>query len=137
MTMEDAMPTNRQSERTPAHEEGRTPTREEGRTLAPPVDIFEMGDELVVVADLPGVAKDDLRVDVDNGVLTIHGTVRPKDAGTPLYSEYDLLNFHREFTMTDEINTEGIQAELKYGVLTVRLPKADRARRRKIDVKVS
>ena len=137
MTTESTMPTRDEGERAPSREEGRTPTREEGRTLLPPVDIFEMGDELVVVADLPGVAKDDLRVDVNNGVLTIHGTVRPKEAGTPLYSEYSLLNFHREFTLTDEINTEGIQAELKYGVLTVRLPKADRARRRKIEVKVS
>ncbi len=137
MTTEGAMPTNREGQGMPAREEGRTPTREEGRTLLPPVDIFEMGDNLVVVADLPGVAKDDLRVDVDNGVLTIHGAVRPQQPGTPLYSEYDLLNFHREFTLNDEIETEGIQAELKYGVLTVRLPKADRARKRKIDVKVT
>ena len=112
-------------------------TRAEEQTLRPPVDIFEMADGLVVVADLPGVPKDQIDINVHEGVLTIHGKVKQETVGTPLRNEFELRNFYRQFRLTDEVDSENIRAEMKYGVLTVTLPKAEKAKPKRIEVKTS
>ncbi len=112
-------------------------TRAEEQTLRPPVDIFEMTDGLVVVADLPGVPKDQIDINVHEGVLTIHGKVKQETVGTPLRNEFELRNFYRQFRLTDEVDSENIRAEMKYGVLTVTLPKAEKAKPKRIEVKTS
>lgn len=112
-------------------------TREEARTLTPPVDIFELEEGLVVVADLPGVAKEDIEVRLENDILTIRGKAKPSLSGAMLYSEYELVNYHRQFQLNEEVERENVQAEMKYGVLTVRLPKAERTKPKRIEVNVS
>ena len=112
-------------------------TRAEEQTLRPPVDIFEMSDGLVVVADLPGAPKDQVDINVHEGVLTIHGKVKQEPVGTPLRNEFELRDFYRQFRLTDEVDTENIRAEMKYGVLTVTLPKAEKAKPKRIEVKTS
>ncbi len=112
-------------------------TRAEEQTLRPPVDIFEVTDGLVVVADLPGVPKDQIDINVHEGVLTIHGKVKQETVGTPLRNEFELRNFYRQFRLTDEVDSENIRAEMKYGVLTVTLPKAEKAKPKRIEVKTS
>ncbi len=112
-------------------------TRAEEQTLRPPVDIFEMSDGLVVVADLPGAPKDQVDINVHEGVLTIHGKVKQETVGTPLRNEFELRDFYRQFRLTDEVDTENIRAEMKYGVLTVTLPKAEKAKPKRIEVKTS
>jgi len=112
-------------------------TRNHERYVAPPVDIYETRDGLVVLADLPGVAKDALDVRVDNNVLTIRGHARHMVAGEMTYREYELVNFFRQFELSDKVDQQRISADLKCGVLTLTLPKAEEAKPRQIEVRVA
>jgi HSP20 family protein len=112
-------------------------TRSAASYFAPPVDIYETSDGLVVTADLPGVAKDAVDVRVENGLLTLHARSSHKAPGEPIYREFDLVNFFRQFELSDKVDQGKIAAELKHGVLTLRLPKAEEARPRKVEVKIA
>jgi len=123
-----------------ANPQQKTPTsREETRSheqyITPPVDIFETAEGLVVKADLPGVAKEGLDVRVENHLLTIRGKAAHVAAGEPVYREYGLVNFFRQFELNERVDASKISADLKHGVLTLNLPKAEEARPRKIEVK--
>ena len=113
-----------------------TATREDSRFLVPPVDIYETGEGLTVVADLPGVEKSDVSIRVENGLLTIEGRPSHQTTGTTIMAEFGLLKYFRQFELTDEVDQDKIQAEFKNGVLTVKLPKAEKAKPRQIEVKV-
>ena len=113
----------------------REETRSQGKYITPPVDIFENSDGLVVKADLPGVAKEALEVRVDNNLLTIRGKAAHTAPGQPVYREYTLVNFFRQFELNDKVDQNKMSAELKHGVLTLSLPKAEEAKPRKIEVK--
>jgi HSP20 family protein len=101
------------------------------------VDIYENQDGLVVMADLPGVPKNNLDVRVENNVLTIQGRPADKSPGEQVYREYELVNFFRQFELSDRVDQAKISAELKHGVLTLHLPRAEEAKPKKIDIKVS
>ncbi len=111
-------------------------TREETRVLTPPVDIFEIDDGLAVVVDLPGVDKEHVDINVDNNILTIRGRVQADDRGEPLYREFQLRDFFRQFELSEEIDQEKIRADMKHGVLTIHLPKVERAKPRRVPVNV-
>ena len=111
-------------------------TRNQERYLAPTVDIYETRDGLVVLADLPGVAKEGLDVRVDNNVLTIRGHARHAAPGDVTYREYELVNFFRQFELNEKVDQQRITADLKHGVLTLNLPKAEEAKPRQIAVQV-
>jgi HSP20 family protein len=116
-------------------------TREETRSqqnyVPPPVDIYETADGLIVKADLPGVSKDKLNVRVENNLLTIRGEAAHVAPGDPIYTEYGLVNFFRQFELNERVDQSKISAELNHGVLTLNLPKAEEAKPKKIDVKIS
>ena len=112
-------------------------TRHHERYVAPPVDIYETPDGLVVLADVPGVAKEALEVRVDHNVLTIRGQVRRGIPGEVTDREYDLSNFFRQFELSDKVDQSQITADLKSGVLTLHLPKAEEAKPRQIEVRVT
>jgi len=112
-------------------------TREETRTLVPAVDIFEIPEGLAVVADLPGVDKGEVDVHVENGVLTISGKAKDQTRGDSLYREFQLVNYFRQFQLSEQVDQEKIRAELKAGVLSVHLPKAEKAKPKKIGVRVA
>jgi HSP20 family protein len=130
---EKTVATRAQQKTTPSREE----TRSQEQYVTPPVDIFETGDGLVVKADLPGVAKEDLDVRVENNLLTIRGKPSHVAPGDPLYREYGLVNFFRQFELNEKVDQSKIAAELTHGVLTLTLPKAEEAKPRRIDVKVA
>ncbi|MGB3977275.1 MAG: Hsp20/alpha crystallin family protein [bacterium] len=113
-------------------------TREETRYLKPAVDIYETEAALVVVCDVPGVDKSGITVGVDNNVLTIEGKTldREEDISKEVHREYRLANYHRQFELSEVIDQDKISAELKHGVLTITLPKAEKAKPKKIDIKV-
>jgi HSP20 family molecular chaperone IbpA len=111
-------------------------TREEGRFLTPPVDIFETDAGLEVLVDMPGVSRDDVRLGVEDGILTIEGAPSWSASGDSVYEEFQLGRYHRRFRLTDAVDTDRIGAELKHGVLRISLPKSARMRPRKIDVRV-
>jgi len=112
-------------------------TRAQEHHLPPPVDIYETRDGLILLADLPGVSKENLEVHVDDETLTIQAKAQHKVPGQPIYREYELSNFFRQFEVGDQIDTEKIEAELKYGVLKLDLPIAQSAKPRQVEVKVS
>jgi len=112
----------------------REPTRS-GVSYSPSVDIFETEDALTLLADLPGVKKERLDIDLDDRRLTITGLVEEIEPRLrPLYSEYGVGGFSRTFELGDTIDRKGIRASLKDGVLTLVLPKADRLKPRKVEV---
>jgi HSP20 family molecular chaperone IbpA len=125
-----------------AHAQQKTPTtREETRSqeryITPPVDIYETADGLVVKADLPGVAKEGLDVRVENNLLSIRGKANHTAPGEPIYREYGLVNFFRQFELNERVDQLKISAELKHGVLTLNLPKAEEAKPKKVEIKVA
>jgi len=107
-----------------------------GAYFQPAVDIFETPDELAVLADMPGVPPDGVDVHLEGDELRIEGRVRPEDYEglKPLHVEYGVGGFYRRFTLGEEVDREKIQAQLRNGVLALRLAKAERARPRRITV---
>jgi len=117
----------------------RRETTRPGTYFQPPVDILETPEELVVVADMPGVPSDGVDVDLNGDELTIEGRVARDDYEglKPLYVEYGVGGYYRTFTLGEMIDREGIKAQLKNGVLVLRLPKAQAARPRRIAVEAA
>lgn len=112
-------------------------TRARERYVRPPVDIYETTEALVLMADLPGVAKESLEVRVEDNVLTIRARAERAVLRDPIYREYDLSGFFREFELSEEIDQQKVSAELKHGVLTLNLPKTEKAKPKQIEIKVS
>ena len=106
--------------------------------LMPPVDVIEDGTGITLRADLPGVPKDKLKLQVESGTLTIEGevSIQTPDGIEPTYVEVDVPRFRRVFTLSKELDTGKVSADLKHGVLTLRIPKAEHAQPRRIDIKV-
>ena len=106
------------------------------RAFVPVTDIFETDQALTLKLEMPGVAKDRVEVRVENDVLTIEGHI---DFGVyenlrPLYTEYNVGNYARTFQLSSKIEQDRISAALKDGVMTLVLPKIERAKPRKIQV---
>lgn len=105
-----------------------------GDWLTPAVDIFETEEALTLVADLPGMGKEDLHLGVEGGILTIEGPAATGDDS--FYREFGAGGYYRRFQLPDNLDVEKTAAELRNGVLTVTLPKAAAARPRRIEVSV-
>ena len=107
-------------------------------TVSPHVNVIEDAQGILLYADLPGVPKDKLNVHVESGTLTIEGDV---DLGLPADIEWKHLelnraHYRRQFTLSKELDSDNVEAEFKQGVLTLRIPKAEKAKPRKVRVKV-
>jgi len=127
---------------------GRVPLRGEGENeeairvsqWAPLVDISEDDSEYVIKAELPEVKKGDVKVTVENGVLTIHGERKfEKEEKNKRYHRVERAygSFTRAFTLPDDSDPEKVQADFKDGILSVRVGKSERSRPKTIDVRVS
>ena len=106
------------------------------RSFMPVTDIFETDQALTVVLEMPGVSKESVEVGVESDVLTIAGRIdfSKYDGLQPLYTEYNIGNYSRSFQISSKIEQDGIKAELKDGVMTLVLPKAEKAKLRRISV---
>ncbi|HEY3320058.1 MAG TPA: Hsp20/alpha crystallin family protein [Planctomycetota bacterium] len=107
------------------------------RVFMPRADICEIDDGIVVLADMPGVDEKTVDITLEKNVLTISGRVEveePKNHNL-VYAEYEVGDYQRVFTLSDEIDRDGITAVVKNGVLRLVLPKAPQAKTRKIAVK--
>jgi HSP20 family protein len=102
----------------------------------PVTDIFETNEALRLMLEMPGVSKDQVEVGVENNVLTITGRIdfSKYEGLQPVYTEYNIGHYSRSFRLSNEVEQEGIQAELNDGVMTLILPKAERAKPRRIKV---
>ena len=114
-------------------EEGE-PTRS-GVFYSPTVDIYESKDSITLLADIPGVQKNDVDIDIENKMLTLTGLLRNEKKGLiPVYKEYGIGGYLRSFKLGDTIDQTKISATLNDGVLTLVLPKADKLKPRKIEI---
>jgi len=105
--------------------------------FVPRADIYETDEAIVVVADMPGVDETTVDITLEKDVLTINGYVEPvsPEGYSLAYAEYRVGDFQRAFTLSDQVDRDGIEASLKDGVLRLRLPKVTEAKTRKITVK--
>jgi HSP20 family protein len=109
--------------------------RSSGRMYTPRVDVIETDDALVLYADLPGVKQEDVSLTCKGDELILHATCEPRHTGKrPLYAEYGVGDFYRAFKIAEQVETSGIEASLKDGVMTVRVPKAEAVRPKRIAV---
>ena len=106
------------------------------RDFVPATDIFETEQALTVVLEMPGVSKESVEVGVENDFITITGRIDSSkyEGLQPLYTEYNIGNYSRSFQISSKIEQEGIKADLKDGVMTLVLPKAEKAMPRRISV---
>jgi len=107
-----------------------------GRVVVPRADIYETGDDIVIVADMPGVDETSVDITLEKNVLTISGQAQteiPQDYHLS-YTEYRPGNYQRRFTLSNHIDHDNIQATVKNGVLRVWLRKAEAAKPRKINI---
>jgi HSP20 family protein len=111
-------------------------TRKNIKTYAPAVDIFETANNILVIADMPGVDERSVDVTLEKNLLTIHGMIdsTTHDDLELAFSEYGVGDYQRAFSITDEIDRSNIKATVKDGVLKLVLPKAERIKTRKIEV---
>ena len=121
-----------------AQDGGREATRS-GLRYRPNTDIFESEDDVVVTADMPGVKPGDVDITLERGVLTIRGHVEPKapEGYRLIHAEYGVGDFERVFNLSEDIDQDRIEANLKHGVLSLELPKAAAAMPKKIEVKAA
>ncbi len=106
--------------------------------FVPATDVYETADELTLVAEMPGIKPDGLAVTVEDNVLVIRGRPGAKSeaGGEVLLQEFTAGEFYRAFQLPADYDTEKIEAGLRQGVLTLRLPKSERLKPRRIEVKV-
>lgn len=110
--------------------------KEEQPVFTPRTDIYETGEAIVVVADMPGVNKASLEITLEENILTIDGRVAQDriEGLSQSHREFTVGNYHRTFTLSDVVSREGIEARVKDGVLRLTLPKHGPTRARKIPV---
>lgn len=133
--------TNTESKSLQAKEKSEVSTLAEqtrpGLVFTPAVDIFETEKEMTLLADMPGVTSGDLDIDLRDNMLTLNGDVKSPEEGdeVDVIREYRTGKYYRQFTLSQVIDQAKIDAELKDGVLRLRLPKVEAATPRRIEVK--
>lgn len=107
------------------------------KVFTPRADIYESGDSIFVLADMPGVDENHLEIMLEKNILTITGFVEPAIPGgyTLAYAEYAVGDYKRVFTLSNEIDRDRIEATVKNGVLKLQLPKSKAVQARKISVR--
>ena len=122
----------------PESEITRTEHTRDQMAYTPQVDILERDEELLLVADLPGVRAEDIDIRYEQGLLTLQGRVEPRQdeaATNYLLREYGVGDFYRSFRVGEGVDSDKIRAELKNGVMELHLPKAEAIKPKKITVR--
>jgi len=116
--------------------QGNAPQAQRQHAVPPAVDVFEDAAGITLLADMPGVPRDQLELKVEGDSLLIEGGVQPRtpEALEPLYAEVRVPRYRRSFSLSRELDTSRIDANLKDGVLTLRIPKQAHAQPRRIEV---
>lgn len=111
-------------------------TRREERPeyYQPAVDISETENEVVLKYDMPGVDKNEVEITAEKDTLTVTGNVGIETNGEAVYQETRIGNYRRQFTMPEDINADRIKAEMKDGVLTVKIGKPEAVKPKKIEI---
>lgn len=127
----------RSSNHSPLQQRGEQPREQE--TLLPAVDIIEEPNALKLVADMPGVTNETLKVELDNNVLSLEGEIAltMPEGLSALHAEVRGQRFARRFNLSHEVDSDAITATIVNGVLTLTLPKKDSHRTRRIEVQAA
>lgn len=125
---------NEKSMTVPGQSELQETTRDR-QYISPAVDIYETEEALTLVADMPGVSKEQLEIDVDQGVLTLSARIEQEPQEKSLYQEFRPSGYYRQFRLLEDFDVVKADAQIRNGVLTLQLPKAEAAKPRKIAVK--
>ena len=104
--------------------------------ISPEVDVYEAENELVMLLDMPGVSKEEIKVHIDKGVITITGSASIPQEGDFRYLEFRPYHYKRSFELGSEIDQDKIQADYNQGVLTIHLPKQEKVKTREITIDV-
>ncbi len=125
-----------------ATREEQAPARQEAAevvTLRPATDIVESKDGVTLYIDMPGVSKDSLSVDVDQNVLSVKGAINlhTPEGLSPTYMDVHSGTFERHFTLGEQLDSSAIEAHLEQGVLKLSIPRSEKHKPRKIEVKVA
>ena len=106
------------------------------RAFLPITDIYETEDALTVILEMPGVDRENIDVSVENGLLTVEGKINFNKYGglQPIYSEYNIGPYRRSFRISSRVAQDKIRAEMRDGVISLILPKAEEAKPRRIEV---
>lgn len=115
----------------------REETRASERYIKPSVNIIETENGLTLTADIPGAAKETVDINVDNGVLTINAPASRSMPGQPVYTEFELAPYYRQFTIPEELDLKKVKAEFECGILTLHLTKSEAAKPHKIAIKAA
>jgi HSP20 family protein len=110
-----------------------------GAVFVPAVDIFESEKQITLLADLPGVKSEDLKIDLRDNVLTLSGNITPFEEPDEkdIMVEYEIGKYYRQFSLSEVINQDKIDAQMEDGVLRLILPKSEKAVPKKITVKAA
>lgn len=116
-----------------------TPPARNDVSLVPPVDVVEDSTGITLYADLPGVPKDKLQLHIESDTLTIEGdlALNLPEGMQAHHAEVGLARFRRAFSLSKELEASKVSAELDQGVLRLRIPKAEHAQPRRIEVRVN
>lgn len=104
------------------------------RQVTPLVDIYENDDEILLHAEMPGVKKDDITINIDNGNLTLSGIRSVTSEGAAEWEEFGEVEYQRAFSVPQTIDVGKVNAELKDGVLALHLPKSEAAKPKQIKI---
>lgn len=126
--------TERNDERTI---QGREETRSSEKYIKPAVNIIETAEGLTLTADVPGASRESLDINVEKGILTINAPVSWTMPGNPLYREFELASYYRQFSIPESLAHDKATADLSNGILTLKIPKAEVAKPRKIEIKLT
>ena len=113
----------------------RETTRNRDSYISPVVDIYETDEGLTLVADVPGLNEKSLSISVDQGILTIQGDASA-GMGPSLHREFAMAGYWRQFQLPETLDAERARADVKHGVLTLHLPKAEAAKPKRIAITV-
>jgi len=115
----------------------REETRSSEKFIKPAVNIMETEEGLTLTADIPGAAKETLNLNVEKGILTISAPVVHTMPGQAAYREFELAPYYRQFSIPETLDHEKATAELANGILTLRIPKAEVAKPKRIEITVN
>ena len=104
------------------------------RTAIPSVDIYENDNEILLYADMPGVKKEDLSINIDNGTLSLSGVRRFENKGVSRWEQFSDIEYARSFSVPQSIEVERVEAAFKDGVLKLHLPKSEAAKPKMIKI---
>ncbi|HQR41796.1 MAG TPA: Hsp20/alpha crystallin family protein [Gemmatales bacterium] len=125
-----------QSQNQPAVAQEAAPAACTTNCFNPRVDVWENEHEFIVHADIPGAVPGEIQLNYENGHLTLEGRVQPVENRNYLLREYGIGNYFRQFAVNDDVDASRITADYKNGVLTVKLPKREEIKPRKIAIAV-